>query len=92
MLSLSWLLENPARLMVCISLGMTFFIAFAEFGGRRSGGSGWLTLARIGFGGIFTLATAIVAGIYGGVGAFFGYLVLQLFVCILLPTWLVESM
>lgn len=87
-----WLLHNPARLMVLISLSVTWCIGVAEHGGRRSGGSGWLTLARVAVGGLFTLVTAIVAGIFGGVGAFFGYLLLQLVVCILIPLVWVEKM
>jgi len=42
-------------------------------------------------GAIFTLTTAIVAGVFGGVGAFFGYLVLQGFICVVIPIVWVEK-
>ena len=83
---------NPARLMVMISLGFSLFIIMAEYGGRRSGGSGWLLLFRVGVGSLFMLATAIVAAFYGDISAFFSYLFLQLFVCILIPAYAVEVM
>lgn len=87
-----WLMLNPARLLVVISLFVTWRIGVAEYGGRRSGGSGWLTLARVASGAIFTVVTAIVAGFYGGMGAFFGYLLLQLVVCVVIPIVWVEKM
>lgn len=87
-----WLLVNPARFLVLISLGVTWFICVGEYQGRNSGGSGWITLARISIGAISTLVTAIVAGYFGGVGAFFGYLVLQLFICVVIPIIWVEKM
>ncbi len=87
-----WLWVNPARFLVVISLVVTWVTCAGEFHGRRSGGSGWLTLARISIGAIFTLLTAIVAAIYGGVGAFFGYLALQLVVCVIIPVVWVEKM
>lgn len=87
-----WLMHNPARLMVLISLSVTWCIGAAEYEGRRSGGSGWLTLTRMAVGALFTVVTAIVAGIFGGVGAFFGYLLLQLVVCVLIPFIWVEKM
>ncbi|MBC2769095.1 hypothetical protein [Pusillimonas minor] len=86
-----WLLVNPARFLVLISLVVTWLVCAAEHQGRKSGGSGWLTLARISVGAIFTLVTAVVAGFFGGVGAFFGYLVLQAFVCVLIPIVWVEK-
>ena len=86
-----WLLVNPARFLVLISLVVTWLVCSGEYHGRKSGGSGWLTLARISVGAIFTLVTAVVAGFFGGVGAFFGYLVLQVFVCVLIPIVWVEK-
>ncbi|ROT43918.1 hypothetical protein [Pusillimonas sp. NJUB218] len=80
-----WLAVNPARYLVLISLVVTWLVCLAEYQGRHTGGSGWLTLARISVGSIFTLITAVVAGFFGGVGAFFGYLVLQIFVCVVIP-------
>lgn len=85
-----WLMENPARLMVLISIAVTWCIAVAEWNGRKTGGSGWLTLARIGCGAIFSVLTAIVAGLFGGVGAFFGYLLLQGIICVALPVILID--
>jgi hypothetical protein len=41
----------------------------------------------MGAGILFTLATAIVAALYAGVGAFFDYLAVQVFVCIFLPAF-----
>jgi hypothetical protein len=87
-----WLMVNPARLMVVISLIVTWCTASIEYSGRNLGGSGWVTLARIGFGGIFALVTAIVAAFFGGVGAFFGYLLIQIIVCIVIPLVWVEKM
>jgi hypothetical protein len=86
-----WLLVNPARVLVLISLVVTWIICAAEYQGRSLGGSGWVTLARISVGAISTLITAIVAGFFGGVGAFFGYLVLQAFVCVVIPIVWVEK-
>ncbi|ODT14542.1 MAG: hypothetical protein ABS35_34395 [Kaistia sp. SCN 65-12] len=88
---LDWLLINPARVMVLISIGFTIVIGRAEVGGRRSGGSGWLTLFRISVGAIFALITAIVAGFFGGIGPFFGYLILQILVCIVIPMIWVDN-
>ncbi|MVW79108.1 hypothetical protein [Bordetella sp. 02P26C-1] len=88
----SWLLENPARLLVLISMIVTWCVGVAEYNGRRSGGSGWLTLARLVTGAVFTLFTAIVAGFYGGVGAFFGYLAIQVMVSIVTPIVWLEKM
>lgn len=82
---LAWLLINPARIMVALSIAFTIFIGRAEAGGKTTGGSGWLTLFRVGIGALFTLVTAVVAGIFGGIGAFFGYLLLQILVCIVIP-------
>ncbi len=87
-----WFLVNPARLLVLASLLITLKLAWEEWLGRNTGGSGWLTLARIVVGGGGSLLTAIVAGFYSGPGAFFGYLVLQLFVAVVLPVILVERM
>lgn len=86
-----WLLVNPARLLVLISVAITWFTCLEEYRGRNLGGSGWLSLARISIGTISTLITAIVAGIFGGVGAFFGYLVLQGLVCVVIPVVWVEK-
>lgn len=88
----NWLLGNPANFMVLLSLLVTLGIARAEWNGRRSGGSGWLTLARLASGLVFTLLTAIVAAFFGGVGAFFAYLFLQILTCIALPIWFVDYM
>jgi len=85
-----WLLVNPARIMVLVSLVFSAFILWGEHGGRRSGGSGWLTLARVGIGSIFSVVTAIVAAFFGGVAAFFGYLLVQILVCVVLPLVLVD--
>ncbi|WP_029074048.1 hypothetical protein [Kaistia adipata] len=82
---LDWLLINPARIMVALSIAFTIFIGLSEAGGKTTGGSGWLTLFRVGTGALFTLPTAVVAGIFGGIGAFFGYLLLQILVCIIIP-------
>lgn len=87
-----WLWINPARLLVLISAVLTCLVFWAEYNGRRSGGSGWLTLARLASGVVFTIVTAIVAAVYGGVGAFFGYLLLQVLVAIVLPMVLVDRM
>lgn len=87
---LAWLLENPARIIVLISIVVTWIVASAERHGRNTGGSGWLTLARISVGGISSIVTAVVAGIFGGVGAFFGYLVIQLIVCVIFPIYWVD--
>lgn len=87
-----WLMINPARLIVLASAVVTWGVCVAEYGGRRSGGSGWLTMARIGSGAIFTLITACVAGFFGGIGAFFGYLLLQLVISVILPILIVEKM
>lgn len=87
-----WLMINPARLLVMISALVTWFVCAAEYGGRRSGGSGWLTLARVSVGAVFTLITAIVAAFYGGIAAFFGYLLLQLVVAVILPMVVVDKM
>jgi len=78
-----WLLVNPARIMVLVSLAFSALILWGEHGGRRSGGSGWLTLARVGIGSIFSVVTAIVA-------AFFGYLLVQILVCVVLPLVLID--
>ena len=83
---------NPARLLVLASAAVTWFVCAAEYGGRRSGGSGWLTMARISSGAVFTLVTACVAGYFGGIGAFFGYLLLQLLVSVILPIIVVDNM
>lgn len=88
----SWFLVNPARAMVTISIFLTLSVGWAEYGGRSSGGSGWLTLARMSIGLVWTVATAVVAAIFGGVGAFFGYLALQALICIVTPMLLVEAM
>jgi hypothetical protein len=86
----AWLLVNPARVMVGVSLAFTLIILRAEHGGRRSGGSGWLTLARVGIGSIFSIVTAIVAAFFGGIAAFFGYLLLQIIVCVVMPLVLLD--
>lgn len=54
--------------------------------------SGWLTLARMPIGVLWTVATAIVAAIFGGFGPFLGYLLLQALICIVTPMMLVEAM
>ncbi|WXL24060.1 hypothetical protein WG219_11920 [Ectopseudomonas mendocina] len=87
-----WFMINPARLMVAISLAFSLFIIKAEYDGRKTGGSGWLTLARQAIGIVFTFLTAIVAAFYGGIGAFFGYLALQFLVCVVLPAFALEVM
>jgi hypothetical protein len=87
---LDWLLINPARLMVAISIGFTLFIGLSEAGGRSSGGSGWLTLFRLATGVFFAFATAIVAAFFGGIGAFFGYLLLQILICLVIPVLWVD--
>jgi low affinity Fe/Cu permease len=48
-----------------------------------------LTLARVGIGTIFSVVTTIVAAFFGGVGAFFGYL-LQIIVCMVMPLLLLD--
>lgn len=83
--ALDWFLVNPARVMVAVSLLLTLVVLVAEHHGRHTGGSGWLTLTRMGIGAIWCLVTAIVAAFYGGIGALFGYLLLQLLVCIAMP-------
>lgn len=75
--------------MVLISLLLTWRVAREEYHGRKSGGSGWLTLGRMFIGAIFSLITAVVAGFFGGVGAFFGYLAIQVVVTTVLPVYLV---
>lgn len=89
---LDWFLFNPARIMVAASIIFTIFIGRAEMGGRRSGGSGWLTLFRLGTGAAFTVLTAIVAGLFGGIGAFFGYFCIQAVVAIIIPIVWMEKM
>ncbi|KRW61902.1 hypothetical protein AO726_00230 [Pseudomonas sp. TTU2014-080ASC] len=86
-----WFMINPARFMVAISVCFSFIIIKAEYEGRRSGGSGWLVLFRMVVGSIFMLLTAVVAAFFGGIGAFFGYLFLQLMVCIVIPALVVEA-
>jgi len=88
----AWFLENPARLMVGISIAFTYYIGRAEWYGRKSGGSGWLTLFRLCTGAMAVLVTAIVALVFGGIGAFFGYLFLQIIVAIIIPIIWVEKM
>lgn len=88
----AWLLVNPARIMVLVSILFTLAVLRAEHGGRKSGGSGWLTLFRIGVGIIFSIVTAIVAAFFGGIGAFFGYLALQILVCVVAPVILVDRL
>lgn len=41
---------------------------------------------------LWTVATAIVAAIFGGFGPFLGYLLLQALICIVMPMMLVEAM
>ena len=87
-----WGLANPARLMVLLSIAFTLVVGLGESGGRNSGGSGWLTLARFASGAVFTLLTVIVASVYGGVRGFFVYGTLQVLVCFVIPAlWLEEA-
>lgn len=88
---LDWFLYNPARVMVAASILFTISIGRAEMGGRRSGGSGWLTLFRLGTGAAFTVLTAIVAGLFGGIG-FFGYFFIQVVVAVIIPIVWMEKM
>lgn len=85
-------LQNPATVMVAVSVVVTLMIGFGEMGGRNTGGSGWITLARVGFGAIFTLITALVGGIFGGFLAALCYLVVQILVCVVIPLVWVEKM
>ena len=85
-------MQNPATVMVAISIAVTLLIGFGEMGGRNSGGSGWITLARLGVGAIFTLLTALVGGIFGGVLAGLCYLGVQILVCLVIPVVWLEKM
>ena len=85
-------LQNPATIMVAISIAFTLIIGFGEMGGRTSGGYGWLTLFRIAVGAVFALATALVGGIFGGLLAGLCYLVVQVMICIVIPLVWVEKM
>jgi uncharacterized phage infection (PIP) family protein YhgE len=87
-----WLLANPARLMVCTSIAFTVFVGLAEKGGKRSGGSGWLTLLRWATGAVFTIITAIVAAMFDGVRGFFIYGTVQVLVCLVIPALWLEDM
>lgn len=88
---LEWLLINPARLMVLVSIGFTLFIGLSELGGTNTGGSGWLTLLRLATGACFSLITALVAGWYGGIGAALGYFLLQVLICLVIPVLIVDK-
>lgn len=87
-----WLLVNPARILVLISMYVTWWVGRAEWFGRRLGGSGWVTLARLGVGAISSLVTAVIAGLFGGIGAFFGYLLIQIVVTLVIPFLWAEHM
>lgn len=79
-------LVDPARILVAVSL-FTLWSRTPDTtaGIRRVGGSGWLTPLRLDTG---VNATPIVVA--SGTGAFFGYLLLQVVVCLVLPALLVE--
>ena len=85
-------MQNPATVMVAISIAFTLYIGFGEMGGRNSGGSGWLTLFRISIGAVFSLVTAIVGAIFGGLLAGLCYLLVQILVCVVIPMVWLEKM
>lgn len=87
-----FLLANPARLMVLVSLGVTLLIGHGESSGRHTGGSGWLTLVRLACGAVFTIATVVVATIFDGVRGFFVFGTLQVLICLVIPALWVEAM
>jgi hypothetical protein len=68
-------------LRVLVALGLTLFTGLSELGGANSGSSGWLTVLRLATGACFSLVTAIVAGLDGGIDAALGYCLLQVLIC-----------